>query len=81
MTVTTSTLPFLNYVCRAVAGLRARRRGAEGTLTIAMHFTPVARWFDPSGGENMITPFFFLYPLHDALLKPMPGVGSALSLA
>src|SRR4051812_33148197 len=53
----------------------------EGTLTIAMHFTPVTRWLDPAEGESTITPFFLLYALHDGLLKPMPGVGSAPSLA
>jgi peptide/nickel transport system substrate-binding protein len=53
----------------------------EGTLTIAMHFTPVARWLDPAEGESTITPFFLLYALHDALLKPMPGAGSGPSLA
>ena len=53
----------------------------EGTLTIAMHFTPVTRWLDPAEGESTITPFFLLYALHDGLLKPMPGVGSGPSLA
>src|ERR1700754_3189369 len=53
----------------------------EGTLTIAMHFTPVSRWLDPAEGESTITPFFLLYALHDGLLKPMPGVGSGSSLA
>src|SRR5688572_28413331 len=53
----------------------------EGTLTIAMHFTPVARWLDPAEGESTITPYLLLYTLHDALLKPMPGVGSGPSLA
>src|SRR2546426_1492052 len=52
-----------------------------GTLTIAMHFTPVTRWLDPAEGESTITPFLLLYALHDGLLKPMPGVGSAPSLA
>jgi peptide/nickel transport system substrate-binding protein len=53
----------------------------EGTLIIAMHFTPVTRWLDPAEAESVITPFLFLYALHDGLLKPMPGVGSGLSLA
>ena len=30
----------------------------EGTLTIAMHFTPVSRWLDPAEGESTITPYF-----------------------
>jgi peptide/nickel transport system substrate-binding protein len=53
----------------------------EGTLTIGMHFTPVARWLDPAEGESTITPYLLLYTIHDGLLKPMPGVGSAPSLA
>ena len=53
----------------------------EGTLTIAMHFTPVPRWLDPADGESTITPFFLLYALHDALLKPMSGVGSCVTNA
>src|SRR5262245_371018 len=53
----------------------------EGTLTFAMHFVPVPRWLDPAEGESTITPFFILYALHDALLKPMAGVGSGPSLA
>src|ERR1700736_5947285 len=53
----------------------------QGTLTIAMHFSPLPRWLDPAEGESIITPFLFLYALHDGLLKPMPGVSSAPSLA
>ena len=53
----------------------------EGTLTIGMHFTSVPRWLDPAEGESTITPYLLLYALHDALLKPMPGKGSAPSLA
>src|SRR5262245_62815460 len=63
-----------------VSGARAAA-SPEGTLTIAMHFTPVTRWLDPAEGESTITPFFLLYALHDGLLKPMPGVGSGPSLA
>ena len=53
----------------------------EGTLTIAMHFSPVTRWLDPAEGESTITPYLLLYALHDGLIKPMPGVGSGPSLA
>ena len=64
-----------------LAGASGAAAAPEGTLTIAMHFTPVTRWLDPAEGESTITPFFLLYALHDGLLKPMPGVGSAPSLA
>jgi len=53
----------------------------EGTLTIAMHFTPVTRWLDPAEGESTITPYLLLYAIHDGLLKPMPGTLSGPSLA
>jgi peptide/nickel transport system substrate-binding protein len=44
-----------------------------GTLTIGVHVTLVSRWLDPGDTEALITPFMVLYPLHDALVKPMPG--------
>jgi len=53
----------------------------EGTLTFALHFSPVTRWLDPAEGESTITPFLLLYALHDGLLKPTAGSGSAPSLA
>jgi peptide/nickel transport system substrate-binding protein len=65
-------------VVTAVSGVAA---APEGTLTIAMHFSPVTRWLDPAEGESTITPFLLLYALHDGLVKPMPGSGSAPSLA
>ncbi len=45
----------------------------EGTLTIGVHVTLVNRWLDPGETEGLITPFMVLYPLHDALVKPMPA--------
>jgi peptide/nickel transport system substrate-binding protein len=53
----------------------------EGTLTIAMHFSPVARWLDPAEGESTITPYLTLAALHDGLLRPTAGQASAPSLA
>ena len=53
----------------------------EGTLTFALHFSPVTRWLDPAESESTITPYLLLYALHDALLKPMPGAAAAPSLA
>jgi peptide/nickel transport system substrate-binding protein len=53
----------------------------EGTLTIAMHFSPVTRWLDPAEGESTITPYLTLAALHDGLLRPTAGQASAPSLA
>jgi peptide/nickel transport system substrate-binding protein len=52
-----------------------------GTLTIGVHVTLVNRWLDPGETEALITPFMVLYPLHDALVKPMPGNINTPSLA
>src|SRR5216683_1875756 len=62
-------------------GVPAAAAAPEGTLTFALHFSPVTRWLDPTEGESTITPYLILYALHDGLLKPMPGSGSAPSLA
>jgi peptide/nickel transport system substrate-binding protein len=70
-------------LCAVLLLVGASDAGAapEGTLTFALHFSPVTRWLDPAEGESTITPFLLLYALHDGLLKPMPGNGSAPSLA
>ena len=53
----------------------------DGTLTIGVHVTLVNRWLDPGETEGLITPFMVLYPLHDALVKPMPAGLMTASLA
>ncbi|HSE92402.1 MAG TPA: ABC transporter substrate-binding protein [Methylomirabilota bacterium] len=52
----------------------------EGTVTWAIHFTLAPKWLDPAETEAAITPFKVLYPIHDALVKLMPG-GMTPSLA
>ena len=46
-----------------------------------MHVSLAPTWFDPAETPGIITPFMFLYALHDALVKPMPGNAMAPSLA
>src|SRR5437763_8983013 len=53
----------------------------DGTMTIGVHVTLVTRWLDPGDTEALIAPFMVLYPLHDALVKPMPGNIMTPSLA
>jgi peptide/nickel transport system substrate-binding protein len=50
-------------------------------VTWALHITTAPTWFDPAEALGLITPFLFLYALHDALIKPMPGNLMAPSLA
>ena len=61
--------------------LSAALAAQPGTLTIGVHVTLVSRWLDPGDTEALITPFMVLYPLHDALVKPMPGNINAPGLA
>lgn len=43
-----------------------------GQLTWAVHVTIAPTWFDPAEVPGVITPYMFLYAIHDALFKPMP---------
>ena len=52
----------------------------DGQMVWAIHFTLAPKWLDPGETEAAITPFKVLYPIHDALVKLMPG-GMAPSLA
>ena len=52
-----------------------------GQMTIGVHVTLSPTWFDPAETPGIITPFMFLYALHDALVKPMPGNLMTPSLA
>jgi peptide/nickel transport system substrate-binding protein len=58
-----------------------RAEAPAGQMTWALHFTPAPTLFEPAETPGLITPFMFLYALHDALLKPMPGKSMAPSLA
>src|SRR5207302_9784187 len=53
----------------------------EGQLTWAVHVSLAPAWFDPAESTGIITPFMFLYAMHDALVKSMPGNPLAPSLA
>jgi peptide/nickel transport system substrate-binding protein len=54
----------------------------EGEMRFALYVTVAPAWLDP--GEvvpGLITPFWMMYGLHDALVKPMPGNLMTNSLA
>jgi len=53
----------------------------EGQLTWAVHVSLAPGWFDPGETAGIITPFMFLYAIHDAMVKSMPGQPLAPSLA
>ena len=53
----------------------------EGEMRWALYVTLPAAWFDPGEVSGQLTPFWVLYALHDALVKPMPGNMLSPSLA
>ena len=59
---------------------QAQKGEPSGQMTWAIHVTIAPTWFDPAETPGIITPFMFLYALHDALVKPMPD-GPDVSLS
>ena len=53
----------------------------EGQLVIAFDTSIAPTYLDPAETPGTATPFTFLYALHDALVKPLPGNDLAPSLA
>ena len=53
----------------------------EGEMRWALYVTLSPLWFDPGEVVGQLTPFWVLYAMHDALVKPMPGNLLGASLA
>jgi len=53
----------------------------DGQLTIAFDASIASTFMDPAETPGISTPFVFLYALHDALIKPLPGNNMAPCLA
>jgi len=53
----------------------------EGEMRWALYITLSPLWFDPGEVVGQLTPFWVLYAMHDALVRPMPGNLLAPSLA
>ena len=62
-----------SLVAPAAAAPEGRSEPPAGQLTWGVHVTIAPTWFDPAETPGIITPYMFLYALHDAVLKPMPG--------
>ncbi len=66
----------------ALSGGEVHAQGQpEGHLTIAFDASIAPSFLDPAETAGIATPFVFLYALHDALIKPLPGNNMAPSLA
>jgi peptide/nickel transport system substrate-binding protein len=77
-------LLLLGLILSVLGGLLGRGEVAgapTGQLILAIDLTLSPAWFDPADTPAMGTPYIFLYALHDALIKPLPGNAMAGSLA
>src|SRR5438067_12919520 len=77
---------FAALLCLAISagdpGSVAAQTKPEGEMRFAVYVTIAPAWLDPGEtGPGNLTPFWMLYALHDALVKPMPGNRMAPSLA
>jgi len=75
-----AVLAVVLFIAMAVG--EARAQGApEGQLTIAFDASIAPTFLDPAETSGIATPFVFLYAMHDALIKPLPGNNMAPCLA
>ena len=63
------------------AGTVRAQSQPDGQLTIAFDTTIASAYLDPADVSGAATPFTFLYAMHDALSKPLPGKNMAPCLA
>ena len=59
----------------------AQKGEPSGQMTWAIHVNIAPTWFDPAETTGIITPYMFMYAMHDALVKPMPDNPMSPSLA
>src|SRR5262245_65801980 len=74
-------LVLVSLVLAALPGPVAAQGKPEGEMRWALYVTLTPTWFDPGEVSGQLTPFWVLYALHDALVKPMPGNLMSPSLA
>src|SRR2546425_2860227 len=79
--IVTVALVSLTVLVGAFVGTATAQAKPEGEMRWALYVTLSPLWFDPSEVIGQLTPFWILYGLHDALVKPMPGNLQAPCLA
>ena len=70
-----------SFIAAASVGEAAAQAQPEGQLTVAFDASIAPTFLDPAETPGIGTPFVFLYAMHDALIKPLPGNDMAPCLA
>ena len=83
MTIRRGLISMVVVLCVLIAsvGSASAQAKPEGEIRFAMYVTLAPAWYDPAEVLGFITPFWIMYGLHDALVKPMPGNLTTPSLA
>jgi peptide/nickel transport system substrate-binding protein len=68
-------------VLTGLAGAAVAQRPPQGQLSLGLSFTISPPYLDPAEATQVVASAFFLYALHDALIKPLPGNPMAPALA
>src|SRR6266849_7042101 len=72
----------LSWAVSGGGSASAAQTKPEGEMRFALYVTLAPAWLDPGEAvPDNLTPFWMMYALHDALVKPMPGQLMAPSLA
>ncbi len=71
----------LVFVVAALGSEVSAQGQPDGQLNIAFDVSIAASFFEPAETPGIATPFVFMYAMHDALIKPLPGNNMAPSLA
>src|SRR5512145_278366 len=74
-------IALLSFLVIASAGHVQGQGQPDGQLTVAFDAGIAPTFLDPAETPGIGTPFVFLYALHDALIKPLPGHDMAPCLA
>src|SRR5499426_1053374 len=69
------------FIVATWTGAVAAQGQPEGQLTVAFDASIAPTFLDPAETPGIGTPFVFLYAMHDALIKPLPGNNMAPCLA
>ncbi|PYM90984.1 MAG: hypothetical protein DME08_22945, partial [Candidatus Rokuibacteriota bacterium] len=67
------TVAFVFVLALISVGEAGAQGSPEGQLTIAFDASIAPTFLDPAETSGIATPFAFLYAMHDALIKPLPG--------
>src|SRR5262245_40864446 len=79
--VLSSAVLSIVLLAAGLSGTATAQAKPEGEMRWALYVTLAPVWFDPGEVAGQLTPFWVLYAMHDALVKPMPGNLMTPSLA